>query len=254
MIQVENLNKSFNKQMVLRQIHLTIPDEQLVVILGESGSGKSVFLQHLIGILKPDQGSIRIGETDITRLSEGRLLKIRKNIGYLFQEGALYDFMTVFDNVAFPLREHTRLKKKEIAAKVMDSLERLGLAAAKDKWPSELSGGMKKRCALARSIIFDSKILLCDEPTSGLDPIRSREISDRILEVTRDMRCTTVVTSHDIPNTFRIADQIVLIHDGEIRARGTPQQIALSTDAFIRKFIQSAQTSEWNRERAGDSQ
>ncbi len=253
MIQVENLTKSFNNQMVLNQIYLTIPDEQLVVILGESGSGKSVFLQHLIGILKPDQGSIRIGETDITRLSEARLLKIRRNIGYLFQEGALYDFMTVFENVAFPLREHARMKKKEITAKVMENLERLGLAAAKNKMPSELSGGMKKRCALARSIIFDSKILLCDEPTSGLDPIRSRDISDRIREVTRQMRCTTVVTSHDIPNTLRIADQVVLIHEGEIRARGTPKQIAQSTDNYIRKFIQSAQTSEGDWEMTGDS-
>jgi len=244
MIEVANLFKSFNNQAVLKDINLTIPDRQLLVILGESGSGKSVFLQHLIGILKPDEGSIRIEGTDITRLSESRLLKIRKNIGYLFQEGALYDFMTVFENVAFPLREHTRQKRKEITAKVMESLSMLGLEAAKDKYPSELSGGMKKRCALARSIILDSKILLCDEPTSGLDPIRSRDISDRILEVTRQMHCTTVVTSHDIPNTFRIADQIVLIHDGEIRARGTPQQIQKLADAFIREFVHSSQASE----------
>jgi len=252
MIQVENVFKSFNKQPVLQNIHLTIPDGQFLVILGQSGSGKSVFLQHLIGILKPDRGSIVIDGTDITRQSESRLLKIRKNIGYLFQEGALYDFMTVFENVAFPLREHTRLKKKEITAKVMESLKRLGLDEAKNKYPSELSGGMKKRCALARSIILDSKILLCDEPTSGLDPIRSRDISDRIREVSHQMQCTTVVTSHDIPNTLRIADQIVLIHEGSIRTRGTPQQIRESADPFIREFIQSALASEEFEERAGD--
>ena len=212
----------------------------MLVILGASGSGKSVFLQHLIGIMKPSQGKIMIENRDITRMSEPHLLKIRKEIGYLFQEGALYDFMTVYDNVAFPLQEHTGLKAREIEAKVMSVLKLLGIDAASQKYPAELSGGMKKRCALGRAIILDSRILLCDEPTSGLDPIRSRDISDLIRDVTRRIGCTTVVTSHDIPNSLRIADRIVLIHGGEIIARGTPKEIQDSQDSFVREFLLSA--------------
>ena len=239
MIRISNLTKKFNGQVVLNDISLVISDGELLVILGESGSGKSVLLQHLIGILKPDSGVIELGGIDITTLPERQLLKLRRDIGYLFQEGALYDFMTVFENVAFPLKEHTKLKHAEIVAKVDGALTMLGLQDAGNKYPAELSGGMKKRCALARSIILDSRILFCDEPTSGLDPIRSQDISNVIRDLTRQLRCTTVVTSHDISNSFRIADRIVVIHEGIIRAQGTPQQLTKSSDAFINKFLQA---------------
>jgi len=239
MIRISNLTKKFNGQVVLNDISLVISDGELLVILGESGSGKSVLLQHLIGILKPDSGVIELGGIDITTLPERQLLKLRRDIGYLFQEGALYDFMTVFENVAFPLKEHAKLKHAEIVAKVDGALTMLGLQDAGNKYPAELSGGMKKRCALARSIILDSRILFCDEPTSGLDPIRSQDISNVIRDLTRQLRCTTVVTSHDISNSFRIADRIVVIHEGIIRAQGTPQQLTKSSDAFINKFLQA---------------
>ena len=237
MIKVSGVYKSFNGQQVLNNINLEIKDGELLAILGESGSGKSVFLQHLIGLRKPDRGTIEINGVDITKLQEKELLKLRQSIGYLFQEGALYDFMSVRENVAFPLVEHTHLKPKEIQTKVDGMLAQVGLQEAGDKFPSELSGGMKKRAALARSIILDSKILFCDEPTSGLDPIKSREISDLIKEVSRHIRCTTVITSHDIPNSFRIADRIVLIRDGRIVVQGTPDQLEAADDAFVREFL-----------------
>lgn len=237
MIRISHLSKAFNGQVVLEDISLEIQKGEILVILGESGTGKSVLLKHMIGLLKPDQGEIYMDSQNITRLSEKELLKMRKNMGYLFQEGALYDFMDVFENIAFPLREHTRLDRGMIRRKVLDILKVIGLEGVEKKYPSELSGGMKKRVALARAIILDSKILFCDEPTSGLDPIRSRDISDLIRDVSRRLHCTTVVTSHDIQNSFRIADRLALLQKGRIVALGAPQELRNSTDLFIKEFI-----------------
>ncbi len=237
MIKVSHLYKQFEGQKVLEDINLEVEGGELLVILGESGSGKSVFLQHLIGLMKPDQGTIVIDGQDITKLSERELLRVRKNMGYLFQEGALYDFMTVYENIAFPLNEHTRLKPKEIDKKVKDMIKTVGLQGAESKFPSSLSGGMKKRAALARSVILGSKILFCDEPTSGLDPIKSRNISNLIQSMSRQLNSTTVVTSHDIENSFRIADRLVLIHEGKIMAEGSPQELRKLTDPYIKDFF-----------------
>jgi phospholipid/cholesterol/gamma-HCH transport system ATP-binding protein len=238
MISVVDLSKSFNGQKVLDNVSLQVPKGEILAILGESGAGKSVLLKHIMGLLKPDQGSVLIDNVDITQLSERELLKVRKSIGYLFQEGALYDFMTVFDNLAFPLREHTQLTEKVIAKKVHETLNIVDLEGVDKRFPSELSGGMKKRVGLARAIIMESKILLCDEPTSGLDPIRSRDISDLIKNVSRKMNCTTVITTHDIPNAFRLADRLVLIKDGKILAAGTKKELESSADLFVQEFIQ----------------
>ncbi|MBU0469740.1 MAG: ATP-binding cassette domain-containing protein [Candidatus Omnitrophica bacterium] len=237
MIKISGVSKSFNGQVVLADINLEVKENEILVILGESGTGKSVLLKNMMGLLMPDEGSIFIDSQDITKLSERMLLKIRKGIGYLFQEGALYDFMNVFENVAFPLKEHTDLKQKEILDKVQAVLKEMDLEGIERKFPSELSGGMKKRVALARAIILDSKILFCDEPTSGLDPIRSRDISDLIKNVSKRMGCSTVVTSHDIKNAFRIADRVALIHKGTIIAVGTPSDLESSEDKFVREFI-----------------
>jgi len=237
MIEVSDLHKQFNGQPVLRGINLTIPDGQLLVVLGESGSGKSVLLQHLIGLLKPDQGTVLIDGVDITCLREKELLKLRQSIGYLFQEGALYDYMTVFENVAFPLVEHTKLKAKDRQQKVMQLLGRVGLQEAADKYPAQLSGGMKKRAALVRSVALDSKVLFCDEPTSGLDPMKSQEISDLIRQISDEFKCTTVVTSHDMANSFRIADRLALIREGAIVAQGTAQEFQNSQDKFVQGFL-----------------
>ncbi|MFP4473054.1 MAG: ABC transporter ATP-binding protein [Candidatus Omnitrophota bacterium] len=238
MIAVRDLYKSYGPQEVLRGIDLDVKKGGILVILGESGSGKSVLLRHLVGLERPDRGSIMFGDKDLAQLSEARLLKLRKDIGYLFQEGALYDFLTVAENVGFPLSEHTRMTRAQIKEKVAGLLEMVGLSQAGDKFPSELSGGMNKRAALARSVVLDSQVLLCDEPTSGLDPIKSREISDLIQRISRHIGSATVITSHDMNNALRIADQVVLIKNGEIVCRGTPQDIRDSRNAFVQEFLQ----------------
>lgn len=237
MISISNLNKSFGLQQVLRNINLAIKTAEILVVMGESGSGKTVFLQHLDGLIKPDSGKIEIDGRDIVPLAENELLKLRKGIGYMFQEGALFDFMTVFENLAFPLQEHTTLTSAEISKKVAGALTEVGLEGAEDKLPSQLSGGMKKRAALARSIILGSKIIFCDEPTSGLDPQRSRDISDLIQKISRKFGSTTVVTSHDVTNSLRIADRLALIKDGAIVAIGTKRDLELSENIEVKKFL-----------------
>jgi len=237
MIRIEHLFKSFSGQVVLDDISLEVNKGEILAILGESGTGKSVLLKHMMGLLKPDRGQIQIDGREITRLSEKELLEMRKSIGYLFQEAALYDFMNVFENIAFPLQEHTEYDQKTIARKVKSILEMVDLKGVEQKLPSELSGGMKKRVGLARAIVLDSNILFCDEPTSGLDPIRSRGITDLIKEISKKINCTTVVTSHDISNAFRIADRLILIRRGKIVANGTPAQLEASSDAFVKEFV-----------------
>lgn len=238
MIRIEHLSKSFNGQVVLDDINLEIQEGEILAILGESGTGKSVLLKSMMGLIKPDSGKILINGKEITQLAEKELLKIRKKIGYLFQEGALYDFMNVFENIAFPLEEHTDLDQQAIEAKVKKVLEVVDLAGIERKYPSELSGGMKKRVGLARSIILGSKILFCDEPTSGLDPIRSRDISNLIRDISKGLKCTTVITSHDIRNAFRIADRSALIRGGKVIAIGTQAQMEASLNIFVQAFIQ----------------
>ena len=237
MIRIHQLVKSFDHQLVLDHIDLEVQEGELLVILGESGSGKSVLLRHLIGLHKPESGQVEIDGVDITQLSETELLSLRKNMGYLFQEGALYDFLTVYENVAFPLWEHTDLGDQQIDEKVHSVLRLVDLDAAANKYPAELSGGMKKRAALARAVVLGTKILFCDEPTSGLDPIRSRDISDLIRNITRHLQCTTVVTSHDLRNAFRIADRIALIADGKILTQGTPEAIRDSHNPLVKEFL-----------------
>ena len=238
MIRVEHLSKSFNGQVVLDDISLEIQENEILVILGGSGTGKSVLLKTMMGLIKPDNGKVWIDGKEITQLSEKKLLKVREKIGYLFQEGALYDFMNVFENIAFPLHEHMDLDKRVIEEKVKNILKVVDLEGVETKYPSELSGGMKKRVGLARAIILGSKFLFCDEPTSGLDPIRSRDISDLIKNVSKELKCATVITSHDIQNTFRIADRSALIRNGKIIAAGTQAQMEASSDAFVQAFIQ----------------
>ncbi len=237
MIKVSGISKTLSEQVILNHVTLEIKGGEIMAILGESGAGKSVFLKHLIGLMRPDEGSVEIDSVDITKLSEKELLGVRKNIGYLFQEGALYDFMTVFENVAFPLEEHTKLSFKEIEDKVNAMLAMVELEDINEKYPVQLSGGMRKRAALARAMILNSKILFCDEPTSGLDPIRSRGISDLIKNISRKFNCTTVITSHDIKNSLRIADRLALIHQGKILAVGTPQELVSSKNSFVHEFL-----------------
>lgn len=241
MIRVVGLRKSYGTQEVLSGINLHIAKGKIVALLGESGSGKSVLLRHMIGLEKPDAGKVFINKIDITQLPENKLLPIRKDIGYLFQSGALYDSLTVRENVAFPLREHTNWKWKDIWAKTDGLLNLVGLYEARNKLPSALSGGMNKRAALARAVVLDSKILLCDEPTSGLDPIKSQEMTDLIKEVSRHIGSTTVVTSHDMHNAFRIADRLILLKDRRIVLEGTAEDFYHSDKKFVQKFLNVAE-------------
>ena len=239
MIKVEDLYKSFGEQEVLEDVSFDVASGEIVVLLGPSGTGKTVLLKHLIGLIAPDKGRVLIDGVDISALSEEELLKVRSSMGYMFQEGALYDFMDVFDNVAFPLKEHTAMTPSEIAARVDEVLSMVDLKEAEHKLPSELSGGMKKRVGLARAIVLKGKILLCDEPTSGLDPIRSRDISDLIRRVAKKIGVTTVITSHDIDNSLRIADRLILLNESRIVAVGTPETMRANTGGFVREFLRA---------------
>jgi phospholipid/cholesterol/gamma-HCH transport system ATP-binding protein len=240
MIKVEGLYKKLGGQSILEDITFDVREGEIISVLGLSGVGKTVLLKHLIGLIRPDQGRVVIDGVDIDSLSEDQLLKVRCNMGYLFQEGALYDFMDVYDNVAFPLREHTKLKSAEIATRVREVLKLVDLDGAESKLPAALSGGMKKRVGLARAIVLGAKVLLCDEPTSGLDPIRSRDISDLIRHVSLQIGSTTVITSHDVNNSFRIATRIIIINESHIAAVGTAQQLKDSQEPFVREFLQAA--------------
>jgi len=239
MIKVESLYKKLGGQPVLEDISFNVSPGEIIAVLGLSGVGKTVLLKHLIGLFRPDKGRVVIDGLDIDSLREDQLLKVRCNMGYLFQEGALYDFMDVYDNVAFPLREHTKLKSAEINSRVSEVLKLVDLEGIESKMPDELSGGMKKRVGLARAIVLGAKVLLCDEPTSGLDPIRSRDISDLIRHVSQQIGSTTVMTSHDVNNSFRIASRIMIINECRIAAIGTARQLNDSKEPFVREFLQA---------------
>lgn len=238
-IRITDLHKSFGSQEVLDGINLEVETGKITVIIGKSGGGKSVLLKHIIGLLKPDKGEIWIGSAEITKLNEKDLNIVRKKFGMLFQEAALFDSMDVFDNVAFPLREHTKKGEKEIEKIVDDKLKKVGLLGFTEKLPSELSGGMKKRVGLARALVLDPDIILFDEPTSALDPIISLTILDLIKETQSHFRKTYLVISHDILGMFRIADKVAMLDNGKIIEYGTPHEIKRSDDDAVKEFLKA---------------
>jgi phospholipid/cholesterol/gamma-HCH transport system ATP-binding protein len=237
MIQVIDVHRSFGSQQVLRGINLRVQKGEILAIIGRSGSGKTVLLRLIIGLVRPNRGQILIEGTDITQLSGRRLDRVRERFGMLFQGGALFDSMTVFDNVAFPLREKTDLPPSEIAAQVQKMLENVGLSEMGYKFPAELSGGMKKRTALARALVTNPSSILFDEPTTGLDPILVHAIHQLIQETHDTFGYTAVIVSHEIPEVFEIATRVAVIHEGRIIAEGTPEMILKSPDPFIQQFI-----------------
>jgi phospholipid/cholesterol/gamma-HCH transport system ATP-binding protein len=237
MIQVIDVHRSFGKQQVLKGLNLRVEAGEILAIIGRSGSGKTVTLRLLIGLVRPNRGQVLIEDTDITKLSGRRLDQVRERFGMLFQGGALFDSMTVFENVAFPLREKTSLSEPEIAAQVQKMLESVGLGDMGYKFPAELSGGMKKRTALARALITNPSIILFDEPTTGLDPILVHAIHQLIQDTHRAFGYTAVIVSHEIPEVFDIATRVAVIHEGQIIAEGTPELILKSPDPFIQQFI-----------------
>ncbi len=237
MIRLVNINKSFRSQQVLRDLNLIIPSGQTTVIIGRSGGGKSVLLKHIMGLMRPDSGEVWIDDEEINRLNQRNLYRVRKRFGMLFQEGALFDSMSVGENVAFPIREHKKLTPSEIEKLVSEKLALVGLRDIEDKMPSELSGGMRKRVALARAIALDPDILLFDEPTTGLDPIMTAAIDQLIVETQKRFQMTCVVISHDIQSVFRIAHNIFMLYEGKIIEGGTPEIFRQSTNKIIQDFL-----------------
>jgi phospholipid/cholesterol/gamma-HCH transport system ATP-binding protein len=238
MIEVRNLKKSFGSHPVLDGVNLLIEKGESVVIIGRSGGGKSVLLKHLIGLIKPDSGQVLIEGQDIVPMNERQLLPIRRKFGMLFQGAALFDSMTVAENVAFPLRRNHSLSEQQIAQKVAEMLEMVDLPGVEDKNPSELSGGMRKRVGLARAIIYQPQIVLYDEPTTGLDPIVSDSIDHLILRVRDRLDVTTVVVTHDMRSARRLGQRILMLHDRRIYAAGTPDEVFDSKDPVVRQFIE----------------
>jgi phospholipid/cholesterol/gamma-HCH transport system ATP-binding protein len=237
MIKLVDVYKSFNGHEVLKGVNLEIADGKTTAIIGRSGGGKSVLLKHIIGLLRPDKGQVLVDSTDISRLNNRDLNKIRKRFGILFQGGALFDSLTVYDNIAFPLREKTRLKENEIRKMVDEKLEQLGLLGMGYKYPAEISGGMKKRVGLARALIMDPEIMLFDEPTTGLDPIMKNAIYNLISKMHKKFGFTAVVVSHEIPDIFGIAHYVAMLNNGVIVESGRSTDIQKSTNPVVREFV-----------------
>ena len=237
MIRVEDLYRSFGGQQVLRGLSLQVSPGEIMGVIGRSGGGKSVLLKHLVGLLRPDSGRVVVNGTDITHLRGPALDRIRERYGVVFQGGALFDSMSVFDNVAFPLREKTRLRSREIAGRVEEKLDQVGLAGMGHKNPAEISGGMRKRVAIARALVTEPEVVFFDEPTTGLDPILVNTIHHLILAMHRKFRFTAVMVSHEIPEIFGIADRVAMLHDGVIVEQGTPDVIQGSANPIVQQFV-----------------
>lgn len=238
LIEIQHLKKSFNGNEVLKDINLKVKKSESVVILGKSGTGKSVVLKCIIGLITPDAGKIYIFNNDILKLSYKELQQVRRKIGFLFQSGALYDSMTVRENLEFPLSRYFKLSQSELNSKVEEALNDVGLLNAIDKMPSELSGGMQKRIGLARTLIVNPEIMLYDEPTTGLDPATSREISHYIVNLQEKYHDTSIIVTHDMECVKLTANRIVILKDGIYYKEGTYEEIISSPDEFIKSFFE----------------
>jgi phospholipid/cholesterol/gamma-HCH transport system ATP-binding protein len=238
-IEINSLRKGFEEQEVLNNVSLQLFNGENLVVLGKSGSGKSVLIKCIVRLLDPDSGTISVFGEDVSTLNRGDLVELRKKIGYLFQSGALYDSMTVRQNLEFPLRRIKKnLSQKEIDEKVIEVLENVGLSDAIDKMPSQLSGGMRKRISLARSIVLDPLIMLYDEPTTGLDPITSYEISTLINDVQKKYKTSSLIITHDIKCARITANRIIMLRNGEVYGEGKLKDFENSTDKFIKSFFE----------------
>lgn len=238
MISLKNIQKSFKKQQVLQGVNLEIPKGKITVIIGRSGEGKSVLLKHIIGLVPPDRGNIVVDGCNLNTLDDYSLKDFRKKFGVLFQNAALFDSMNVFDNVAFPLVEHSTMTASQIRVRVHEVLELVGLKDVDEKTPSQLSGGMRKRVGLARAIVLVPQILLYDEPTTGLDPIMTDSIDNLILSTQKKLNITSVVISHDIEATFKIADKVAMLHEGKILLEGDEKTFRQSQIPFVKRFLE----------------
>jgi len=237
MIELIDVTKKFGDQVVLNRLNLRVPPGKITAVIGPSGEGKSVLLKHMIGLLRPEAGQVLVEGENITRMNRQELNRVREKFGMLFQNAALFDSLTVFENVAFPLEEKTRLSRAEIRDRVHEALEHVGLKGIDRKFPDELSGGMKKRVGLARALLLDPRIILFDEPTTGLDPIICRAIHQLIHDTHSRYGFTAVIVSHEIPEIYDITDNVAMLYRGEIISMGTPDDIRNSDHPVVRQFV-----------------
>ena len=238
MITLRDVHKQLAGQTVLNGVDLEIERGETMVIIGRSGSGKSVTIKHMVGLLRPTRGTVLVDGTDVTTLDKTGIFALRRKFGVLFQSGALINWLSVYDNVALPLREHTKLGADEIEKKAIEKLRLVELDEDADKMPSDISGGMKKRAGLARAIVLDPEILLYDEPTSGLDPVLASRINRLIIDVKEKLGVTSVVVTHDMDSAYKIADRIAMLYEGRIVQVGTPDDIRNSNDPVVRQFVE----------------
>ncbi len=237
MIKIVNVTKKFGQKVALKNINLEIADGETLAIIGGSGSGKSTLLRLMIGLIQPTSGEIWIGDDEISHLDEKNMMRVRLRMGMVFQYSALFDSMTVGDNVAFGLVEHTDFSKEKIQSIVKEKLKQVGLEGVEDRMPNELSGGMKKRVSLARAIAFEPEIIFYDEPSSGLDPIMTNKIDELIIETQRALKVTSVVVTHDMVSACRIANRIAMVYDGELIAIDTPDNFKKIQDERVKAFF-----------------
>ncbi len=241
-VRLENVSKSFGARKVLDNVSLDVPRACAFGILGRSGTGKSVMLRHIVGLVTPDRGRVLVNGDEVSALKGGELSRVRRGIGFLFQNAALFDSITVGENVAFPLRRHTKLSDGEIRQKAIEKLQSVGLEREYHKMPAALSGGMRKRAGLARAMALDPPLLLVDEPSAGLDPITSEEIDDLLVNLKHRGGTTIVIVTHNIPSARRIGDRLVMLHEGRIVAEGSPEEMAASSNELVRAFMHTEHT------------
>jgi phospholipid/cholesterol/gamma-HCH transport system ATP-binding protein len=245
-IEVRDLHKRFGRQQVLDGVTLDFPAGKITTIVGPSGSGKTVLLKHLNLLMRPDSGTIAIDRIEVTRLGAGGLDAVREKFGMLFQAGALFDSMSIFDNVAFPLVEKTRLSTREIEERVHETLKAVGLEGMEAKFPSQMSGGMQKRAALARALVRRPKILMLDEPTTGLDPSRTGAIHELIRRTQENFHLTAVMVSHDVPAVFQVSDRVAFLHNGRTHLNGTVAEVMAADDDVFKRFLAGKASGEEN--------
>jgi len=237
MIKIKDLQKSFDGHDVLKGISFEVGKGEVFALVGGSGGGKSVLLKHVVGLMKPDRGTVTVDGMEIGAAGQESLQAFRERLGFLFQGGALFDSLSVFENVAFPLKEKSKLSRNIIREKVLMELENVGLSGSEHRYPSQISGGMVKRAALARALVEDPEIMLFDEPTTGLDPVTGQSILDLIDSCHRRLSFTGIIVTHEIPKVFAIVDRVVMLHEGRVRAEGTPTEFSESRDPVIQAFL-----------------
>ncbi|RJQ44364.1 MAG: ATP-binding cassette domain-containing protein [Nitrospiraceae bacterium] len=247
-IQLIDVFKSFGSQQVLKGVNLPIAEGKTTVIVGGSGQGKSLIIKHILGLMKPDSGKVLFDSREINKVSKKELMEIRMNFGVLFQNAALFDSMTVFDNVALPLRERTKKSEEEIMNIVHEKLSMMDLEGSDDKYPAQLSGGMRKRAGLARALVLNPKIIFFDEPTTGLDAAKSNEIYRVFFKTQAQLKYTSVIVSHDVPKILKLADYVALLHGGVVQGCLTPEEFQLSDNPLVKEYVETTMGSLYSSE------